>query len=128
MPPKHDVNTYMAIRWYANVIENLAISAYAGYPQRSDDIMSFLKGAAVSLELLGQGPPNPAAGGGATRADRAGKTPEREAAATAQASATTQSAGANQVTMKGGIEPDTDCPWQTCSDGSCRPTCRITPL
>ncbi|NIV33687.1 MAG: hypothetical protein GWN58_30850, partial [Anaerolineae bacterium] len=51
MSGKHDVNTYMEIRWYVNAIENLALSTYAGYPDRKDDIMSFLKSTAKSLQL-----------------------------------------------------------------------------
>ncbi len=59
MTHKHDVNTYVAIRWYVNQIENLAISAYAGYPRRADDIMSYLKSAAKSLSMLSRGPARP---------------------------------------------------------------------
>ena len=123
MSHKHDVNTYMAIRWYVNTIENLAISTYAGYPGRKDDIMSYLKCAAKSLELLSRGPATPPLAGGsreATRAPEATGSGNREAA----------SEGGNYQTLAmrgGGIEPDNDCPWQTCKDGACRPSCTISP-
>jgi len=49
------LNTYITIRWYVNLIDNLALSTYAGYPGRKDYIMSYLKSAATSLEMLSKG-------------------------------------------------------------------------
>lgn len=92
-----------------NLIDNLAISTYAGYPKRKDDIMSYLKNTAMSLELLSQGPTKPLHEDGSVRA-----------ASAAQVLAVGVAPG-------GGREPDTDCPWQTCTDGSCRPSCKISP-
>ncbi len=115
MPNKHDVNTYMAIRWYMNVIENLAIETNAGYPSSKDDIMLVLKGAALSLRMLSKGPETSSVANGPSRT--AGN---REAAS---------ASGISQVRAveSGGIEPDNDCPWQTCEDGSCRPSCEFGP-
>lgn len=102
MSNRHDVNTYMEIRWYINAIENLALSAYAGYPHRKNDIMCHLKSAAKALEMLGKGTPVAAAG-------------------TAQAGGSTNETKSFEITPRG------DCPWQTCEDGSCRPSCTIRP-
>jgi hypothetical protein len=109
MPGKHDVNTYMAIRWYVNTIENLAISTYAGYPARKDDIMSYLKNTAMSLELLSKGPARPPLAKSATPATSASQI------------------RAIEIAPGSTREPDTDCPWQTCKDGACRPSCTISP-
>jgi len=103
MSHKHDVNTYMEIRWYVNAIENLALSAYAGYPHRKNDIMCYLKSAAKSLEMLGKG------------------TPVAAGTESAQTSGGTTEARSFEITPRG------DCPWQTCEDGSCRPSCTIKP-
>lgn len=104
MTHKHDVNTYVAIRWYVNQIENLAISAYAGYPRRADDIMSYLKSAAKSLSMLSRGPARP---------PLAGDDPNLVA---------------RGIEVAGGTEmTGHDCPWETCEDGSCRPSCQIGP-
>lgn len=105
MSHKHDVNTYVAIRWYVNKIENLAISTYAGYPDRKDDIMSYLKGVAMSLDLLSRGP---------------GRPPLAE---------TDSQLATRGLEVAGGgeMDPDPDCPWDICANGSCRPSCTIAP-
>lgn len=108
MTQMRDVNTYMKIRWYANAIENLAISAYAGYPERIASIVECLDKAFECLQTQSQ------------------ESPEEKAARLAKSSSSgtsTATESSNAESAEIVIAPRTDCPWTTCPDGSCRPRC-----